>query len=170
MMDKQWLDFIEGRINAVKVETIISREQTKQGTELIHITIDNSDLYQFWHNPNKTKVRDSPPKHTGGKKPYVMLMIEQIETLRKKNISNIEELIGFMACLAGNVQWHTGKLIHKRSKKQLMYADLLKLFSCGKRKLDRILKDLQVNDLMTHSQEGYFVSRELIKKGCGKNE
>jgi hypothetical protein len=156
------LEFINGESNVVKVEVIISREKTQQGTEYISVSAENRPLYSFWHNPNKNK---GTPKHSGGKKPYIMLMIERIEEMRKNNIPNIEDLIGFMVCLGNNVQWHTGKLIHKRSKKQLKYADLLTLFSYGKRKLDRILKDLQDNSLLRNTAEGYFISDSLIKKG-----
>lgn len=112
-----------------------------------------------------TKLKRNNPKHSGGKKTYVMLMLQQFEEFKNKNINNIEELVGFLVCLSYNMEWRTGRLVHRRNKKQLKYADLLKLFSGGKRKLDRIMKDLKKYELLTHTKEGYFISNKLIKKG-----
>jgi hypothetical protein len=92
-------------------------------------------------------------------------MIDKLEELKATGIINIEELIGFLVCLGNHIEWHTGKLINKRSKKQLKYTDLQKIFSCGKRKLDKILKELQRHNLLFNTSEGYFISTDLIKKG-----
>ncbi len=165
-INNKWLDFLNGNNNVAKVEVIISREKTNNGPELIHVSVGDREIYQFWHNPSKSK--EVQPKHTGGKKPYLMLMIGHLEQLRKSNIGNVEELIGFIVCLGNNIEWNTGRLIHKRSKKQLKYEDLQNMFSCGKRKLDRIIKDLRDNDLLTSNQDGYFISGDLIKKGRKK--
>ena len=165
-MDNNLADFLRGDSNVVKVETVISREKTTHGTELIHVMVGDQEVYNFWRNPNKIK---GPPKHTGGKKPYVLLMVEQMDLLRNSKINNIEELIGFLVCLSNNIEWHTGKLVHKRSKKQLKYTDLQKLFSGGKRKLDRVLADLKTHDLLFNTTEGYFISNKLIKKGATRN-
>lgn len=164
-MDNQLLNFMNGDTNVIKIETIISREITPQGMEYVHITtMDGRMNYNFWHNPNNTK-KESQPKNTGGKKPYLMLMVEQLDKLRSKNVSNVEELVGFMVCMGSSIEWGTGKLIHKRSKKPLKYIDLQKMFSGGRHKLDRIIRELRENDLLSSNQEGYFISSELIKKG-----
>lgn len=165
-INNKWLDFLNGNNNVAKVEVIISREKTNNGPELIHVSVGGREIYQFWNNPNKSK--DTQPKHIGGKKPYIILMVEQIQNLKDRNINNVEELVGFMVCLGNNIEWGTGKLINKRSKKPLKYDDLQKLFSGGKRKLDRIIRELRENDLLSSNQEGYFISSDLIKKGKKK--
>jgi hypothetical protein len=160
----QWLEFQNGSIKAVKVDAVISKEVTSAGMEYIHVSIDGEEVYSFWKNPSGVKKK-SAPKSMGGKKPYIMLMLQEVEKLRSQGIDNIEELIGFLVCLGNNVEWGTGRLIHKRSKKQLMYADLQKMFNFGKRKLDRVIKDLRQHELLIGNDEGYFISDLLIKKG-----
>ena len=103
----QWLIFSNGEINAVKVEVVISKEIAPNGNQLVHIIINDKEVYQFWHNPNKSKNKE-PPKHTGGRKPYIIVMIEQVEKL-KTEINNVEELVGFIVCLSNNIEWNTGK-------------------------------------------------------------
>ena len=162
-MNADLIDYLQNNSNVVSVNVIISRETTKNGSQYIHINAGDKVLYEFWHNPNKQD--DNKPKSTGGKKPYLMLMVQEIEKLRSSGVKNTEELIGFIACLGQNVEWNTGKLIHKRSKKPLKYKELQNMFQCGKRKLDRVLGDLKSNGLLVNTQEGYFISSDLVKKG-----
>lgn len=170
-MDTDLFSFIKGDSNVIQTDAIISREITPTGQQYIHITVGNKVLYEFWHNPDKIDNKESPPpKHTGGKKPYVMLMVEEVEKLREQGIPNVEELIGYLSCLGRYVEWGTGRIIHKRSKNPLRYKDLQGLFTCGKRKLDRVLGELKEHGLLTNNQEGYFISQKLIKKGKAKKE
>lgn len=164
-MNGDLIDYLQNNSNVVSTNVIISRETTLSGLQYIHISAGDKVLYEFWHNPNKKNDDDNKPKSTGGKKPYLMLMIQEIEKLRSSGVKNTEELIGFVACLGQNVEWNTGKLIQKRSKKPLKYKELQNIFQCGKRKLDRVLGDLKSNGLLVNTQEGYFISSDLIKKG-----
>ena len=142
----------------------MSRETAPNGYELIHVLVDGVEWYSFWHNP-KTKTRDSPPKNTGGKKPYLMVMVQEIELLRGRGVDNVEELVGFIVCLGKSIEWSTGRLIKGRKKESMQYADLVQMFSGGRRKLDRIIKQLKDHELIYHSNDGYFVGRKIIKKG-----
>ena len=171
-MDKQLHEFLSGSVNATRQgDLLISREGNLSGSHIIRVKViaENADLpmYEFWYNPNKVKKNNTNPKHAGGKKPYIMVMVEEIEKLRGQKVKNVEELVGFLVCLAQYIQWNTGKLIHKRSKKPIQYKDLQGLFGCGNKKLNRILSDLKAHDLLFGTQEGYFVSSGFIKKGKG---
>lgn len=147
---------------------------------------DFKKLYGFWHNSRKKDNEPSiitvnenlevetkekpPPKHTGGKKPYLMLMINEIEELRKQGVKNIEELIGYVACLGKYIEWNTGRLIHTRKKTPLQYKDLLEIYKCSNKKLNKILNELKEHGLLFKTEEGYFVSTKFIKKGRTKRK
>lgn len=163
------LKFLNGETNAVKADVIISRERAPTGMQYITISGENGTLYSFWHNPQK-KARDKPPKHTGGKKPYIILMVDEIEKLRSEGVPNIEGMIGFIVCLGKHIEWNTGKLIQSRNKKPLQYKDLQAMFNYGNRKLNRVLTELKEHDLLFNTKEGYFISTRFIKKGKTNKE
>lgn len=168
-MERQLLDFLNGTANAVRLNVVISREVLPNGSQYIVISSDEGVRYEFYQNPKKPAKKDRPPpKHTGGKKPYIMLMVDEVEQLREQGVSNVEELIGFLACLGKYIEWNTGRLIHKRSKKLLKYKDLQNIFTFGNKKLNRILNELKSHDLLFSTQEWYVVATRLIKKGKTK--
>jgi hypothetical protein len=167
-MDKNLVKYVVGETDIAQANVILVREKTNKGMQRIQVKCGDDLLYEFWHNPSGKQGR-SPPKHSGGKKPYIMLMVEQVEELRKQGVKDVEELIGFLVCLGNFVEWNTGRLIQKRSKKSLRYDDLLKLVSFGKRKLDKIITELKKHDLLFNTTEGYFISGKLIKKGAARN-
>ncbi len=169
-MNKELLAFINGEVNAFKQEDIvISRAKLSNGSQHVRISIVGTDtpLYEFWHKRG-SPAGDSPPKHTGGKKPYIMVMVDEIEKLKEtEGLKNAEELIGYLVSLSRYIEWSTGKLVKKRSKKPLKYSNLQAMFTCGNKKLNRILNQLKEHDLLFSTQEGYFISRKFIKKGKG---
>lgn len=167
-MDKGILAFINGEANVIKQgDIVVSRARLANGKQHVRITAGEMVLYEFWQN-GQASTSDHPPKHTGGKKPYIMVMVEEIEALKKvEGLTNAEELIGYMVSMSRHIEWSTGKLVQKRSKKPLKYTDLQTMFGCGNKKLNRILNDLKENDLLYSTQEGYFISRKFIKKGKG---
>jgi len=169
IMDDQLLAFLNGSVNAVKQGELILSREIVGSSHIIKVSLATDDttipMYEFWHNPKKIKASQQP-KHTGGKKPYIMVMVAEVEKLRGKGIKNTEELVGFLVCLGQYIQWHTGKLIHKRSKKPVQYKDLQGIFGYGNKKLNRILGDLKKHDLLYSTREGYFISSSLIKKGA----
>ncbi len=127
---------------------------------------------KMWHNPKGNIVKDkTKSKNTGGKQPYLMLMVNEVENLKKKDLDNRLDVIGFITLVGKNVEWNTGRLINVRSKKHLQYKDLLEITGCGKTKLDKIIKTMKDNNLLSYvrpssaKQGGYFISSRIIKKG-----
>jgi len=175
-MEKDLLDFLNGNTNVLIPQGVtITRDKAPNGQEYITVKIDNGNreltLYSFWHNPNKPAKKDkSPPKHTGGKKPYVMLMVEEIEKLKKGGVKNVEELAGYLVSLGKYVEWNTGRLIHDRSKNPLKYKELQAIFGCGNKKLNRLLGEMKEHELLYSTDGGYVISSRLIKKGKTNKE
>lgn len=154
--------YLNGEQNAVRDEFIISREGTGDWE---HVHVSHPDLpeplYQFW--AGKKKKAKGAPKHTGGKKPYVMLMIEKLTGLIADGLP--AESVGYLVCLAPYIEWGTGELKVGRKKRQMKVADIEKVFRKSHRHTLRIISDLKEKDLLYRTQRGYVVSRELLKKG-----
>lgn len=155
-----------------------TRERAENGAEYIEEYIIDTKtgkeyfLRKLWHNPKKESVKDkSRSKNIGGKQPYFMVMINEVEKLKKLDIKDRLDVTGFITIVGKNIEWNTGRLINVRSKKQLQYKDLLEITGCGKTKLDRILKTMKDNNLLTYVKPsadkvgGYFISSKIIKKG-----
>jgi len=175
-MEKNLLDFLNGNTNVLIPQGVtITRDKAPNGQEYITVKIDNDNreltLYSFWHNPNKPARKDKdPPKHTGGKKPYIMLMVEEIDRLRKSGVRNVEELAGYLVSLGKYVEWNTGKLVQPRTKNPLKYKEIQTIFGCGNKKLNRLLGEMKENELLYSTDGGYVISSRLIKKGKPNKE
>lgn len=175
ILDKDMLRYLNYETSTVIIGGyfMISREVAPNGYEFITESIINSEgkdtVYrQYWHNPKSRVDNKKPPKHTGGKKPYLMLMINEVEELRNQGVKNVEELIGYVACLGKYIEWNTGRLIHKRSKKPIQYKDLVEIYKCSKPKLNKMINLMKEHDLLYYTDEGYFISQKYIKKGKSK--
>jgi len=171
-MDKKICDFYNGDSDILPLPegSYVVREKSPNGTYFMTLKMPDGDkefvVDNWWSNPNKPVTKDkAPPKHTGGKKPYVMLMVEEINKLKKDGVKNVEEMAGYLASLGKNIEWNTGRLIHDRTKEQLKYKELLKIFGCGNRKLNRLLGDMKKHELLYSASGGYVISSRLIKKG-----
>ena len=165
-MEKGLLKYLNRESNVYVGEVKITRDVSPNGCEYIRVCMpDGKELYTYWHNPRKVEKKNETPKHTGGKKPYLMLMVGEIEKLREDGVKNVEELLGYLVSLASNIEWGTGKLIHKRSKKPLQYKDLLQIYRCSKPKLNKMIAQMKEQNLLYYTDEGYFISNRLIKKG-----
>lgn len=160
--ENRFVKWVDKEINVIDNVTVV-REDLQNGYEFLTLKVGENVLCSVFNNPKRQRNKE-PPKHTGGKKPYLMLMVEKIQELRDTDLPNVEELVGFMVCLGDCIEWSTGRLIHKRGKKPLQYQDLLNRTG-SKWKLDRILKQLKEQDLLYKTAEGYFISRSIIKKG-----
>lgn len=155
--------FLSGEVNVIKANVIITREKkAKSPQEYIHIMSGEEEIYSFWRSSESAPTKG---KSTGGKKPYVMLMLQRLEELQEQNIPNFEEIIGVLVLLSKNIEWSTGRLINKRSKKQLKYEDLIKLVTFSSRKLDKLISVMKQYKLISNTSEGYFISQSFIKKG-----
>lgn len=170
-MDKKTLDYLSKGINTSEIQSpIFSREVTEKGMEHITVTLKEVGvIYRFWNNPFKKIRTKGKPKHSGGKRPYVMISVEEVKALRKKlkcdKVKNAEEAIGFVVLLVDHIEWNTGKLIDCRSKKALRYVDLKEMFGHTNNKLDKILSVLRKYEILINTKEGYFVSTKLFRKG-----
>lgn len=171
-MKKNWVRLLNGEVSVIRLDVMLYRTPMPNGVDKYEVVpMDEDFLLSFvkYVNP-KTLEQSKTPRHSGGKKPYVMLMVDEVERLRKDGVKNVEELVGYLACLSKNIEWNTGKLVKKRTKKPLKYKDLQGMFPCSKNKLNRILKDLKEQDLLYGTQEGYFISPRIIKKGKSKTK
>lgn len=175
-------DYIDGKSNVLVLEEgykfKTTRESTPNGFEYIeeYIVEESTGKEYFfrkmWHNPNESIVKDkTKSKNIGGKQPYFMVMINEVEKLKKLDIKDRLDITGFITIVGKNIEWNTGRLINTRNKKQLQYKDLLEITGCGKTKLDRILKTMKNNSLLSYEKPsvskdgGYFISSNIIKKG-----
>lgn len=168
-MDANLYQYLNYETNVVKAEVIISREKTSRGQEYIHISIDEDEMYTFWHNPDKVKSK-SERRTGGGKKSYIMLMIEHIGEVQLQIDEDISPILGDAVRLANNIEWGTGKLINKRTKKPLKYDDVRKIYSCSCEKLNNKISKMKGINLLRHTSEGYFISTDFIKKGGSRCE
>jgi hypothetical protein len=155
--------YISGERNAIKDEFIVSREKCG-GSEYVqvhHMELPEP-IYAFW----SSRKKDKKPKHTGGKKPYAMLMMEELIRLMKGGLP--AESTGYLIYLVPYIEWGTGRLIHGRNKKQMKFADIMKVFGKSYKTTQAIIATLKDHDLLAYTKEGYFISRELIKRGVAK--
>ncbi len=175
-MDKQVKKFLNHEVSVAEITYIVVREQLPNGVERLVAKPKDTESdylrYEKYVNPaNPPPAEDKPPpKNTGGKKPYLMVMTQEVEELRKAGVKNVDELVGFLGSLGKYVEWSTGRLIHKRSKKRLKYKDFKTIFPYSNNKLNRILTDLREHDLLFNTEEGYFISTRIIKKGKSKKK
>jgi hypothetical protein len=156
--------FREGA-NAVCKELMVGREVNDNGME--YITISDYEkwmeeprlLYGFWRNPIKSR-KNKEPKHAGGKKPYLKLFLERIHKFKDADI-------GALVRAASSVDWGSGVLIDKRSKKPLDFRGLLHLLGYGSSAtLAKRLSNLRQSGALTVDDQGrYVISRELLQKG-----
>lgn len=175
-MDKNLLSFINKETNVYIIGNFMKQREIKSDgwefyTETIIDPLDRSKnvvWHTYWVNPHEKKSKDKP-KHTGGKKSYSMLMTEELkatrEKLKKNGVKNAEEVLGYMFILTEHSEFNTNKLIHKRNKKPLQYKDLQELFDCSNNKLNKMINILKDNNLLSNTNEGYFISQQFIKKG-----
>jgi len=171
-MDKKIVDFYNETSDILPLPpgSYLIREKSPNGTNFMTLKMPNGEeelvVDSWWSKLNKPAKKDKdPPKHTGGKKPYIMLMVEEIEKLKKGGVKNVEELAGYLVSLGKYVEWNTGRLIQTRNKNPLNYKELQAIFGCGNKKLNRLLGDMKEHELLYSTDGGYVISSRLIKKG-----
>ena len=165
-MDKELLAYLNGSRNAVYAKFILSREITPTGVEHVFIKIPDSEIciYDFWYNPKKNRV-GGKPKHIGGKKPYVKLFLQKLDELRDVGLT--DEMAGSLLRLVKYVTWSTGVLQNRRSKKPFKFEDMVKVLGLSKAQAARRIKQFKELDILWHTDEGYVLAPNLIKKGGG---
>lgn len=181
-MDKELRKFLSGETNYYKGEISISREPiTGRPASYYTFESDGYVIKELWGTLGKiTKAEKEksaeqvkgPPseekKSMGGKKPYVMLMTQQLKYLRENGKVTAEQ-IGYLILLSPNIEWGSGRLIGKKAT-SLKAADIQKVLGISHNTFGRLVKELKENKLITVNKDGYFISTDLFKKGVTKIE
>ena len=167
MVKSDFLKYLSGEKNAVRDEFILSREKSN-GNELVFVSHPeiSKPVYSFWRAGGKEKNSNQNPKHTGGKKPYAMVMLNELVSVLGKGVPI--ELIGYLVALAPYAEWGTGRLVCGRKKRKMQVADIEKVFRKSRRTTLNTLSTLKKHGLLSCTDEGYFISSHLIKKGRTK--
>jgi hypothetical protein len=167
-MDKGLLDYLNGSKNAVRTEVYISRGLA-DGKEHIIITIPGIEepLFDFWQI-QKVKTAKDPdnPKSMGGRKPYVMLMVEKLDKIVEQGMPL--EYCGYLVGLSNHINWNTGLVKKKRSKKAFGFEQLIDAWKVNERRGREIVKTLKQYNLLSQDDDGYKVSADFMRKGGKK--
>lgn len=187
-MDKEFLKFILGETNYYKGEVSISRDPLKgKGSDFYYLEQEGKVALSFWGAVEKgkgkklkespldqeqeevTNAREPPPKKSmGGKAPYVMLMTAKMSEMVREGKATAEQ-IGNMAMLSPCIEWGTGRLVKKRSKKSMSSADISKHLGVSERTWQRYFDKFKEAGLMSRGGDSYYISTDLFKKGGEKN-
>ena len=148
---------------------ILSRERTKKKCDLWHFSDGEKDLKQLWVNktekPEKEKKRGS--FYTGGKQPYSMHMDKEYRALlESKNYKgDLLKQFGVVSALQYYAEFGNGRLINRRTKKPLTRDAMADYAGVKHGTFYRLLGDMVSNGLIEKKTDGYYISRNFVKKG-----
>lgn len=177
-MKKETREYVLGERNAVKDEFILSRE-TIGNVEHVYVSLpeDENPIHDFWTKRGRrikakpgdinTEVVSAPgPKHTGGKRPYIMLMQDRPVS----ELSFDARAFLFTIFCENFIEWHTGKVVDRRSKKPLTTKKMAKTFGIGIVRLKKVVSELESKGIISYNsrQSCYIVSQDFAKKGVPK--
>lgn len=178
-MKKETQEYLMGERNAIRDEFILSRER-KGRNEYISLSLpDRSEpVYKLWTKKNINKkpvkavgeiIETKQPKHTGGKRPYVMLMQDQQDILNKLSMDAAGLLLKIMG--GGFIEWDTGRIIDRRSKKPLTISMVRARYKLNTTKTKALIKELTENKVIKYDrkQRSYFFNANFAKKGVGSS-
>jgi len=178
VINKELAEYLSGQRNAVRDTFILSREKAN-GAEYVSVSLpDNpTPIYNLWTkpikkaNPNKATgiIEEVKPKHTGGKRPYIMLMQDQNDITNTLSIEAAGLMFKLLA--GGFIEWDTGRIMDRRSKQPLTIDKIRSRYKLGKDKSKTIIKELTENDIIKydHKQRAYFFNAKFARKGGGSN-
>ena len=179
-MKSETHEYILGVRNATRDEFILSRE-VSGSAEYVNVSLPDCDepIYRLWtKKPRKYKpaikaageIDVSRPKHTGGKRPYIMLMQDQEDVINKLTDSAAALLLKIIA--GGFVEWDTGRIIDRRSKKALTAEMIGARYKKKPATIKTIMKELTKNEVVRYVRKdrAYFLCPKFAKKGAGKRE
>lgn len=177
MIKKETAEYIAGQRNATRDEFILSREKAGRA-EYVNVSLPDSSepIYTLWTKPpGHKKAAKAPgeivktPKHTGGKRPYIILMQDQQDILNKLSM----EASGLLLKLLGGgfIAWDTGQIIDRRSKQPLTIALIRARYKLETTKTKALIKELTENDIIKYdrSQRSYFLCPKFARKGAGND-
>jgi hypothetical protein len=173
-------EFLRGERNAVRGDFIISREQTKNSSFCFVSMPQEEESVQIlagWAKKVKPEseilatvqevstAEPKPKKHTGGKRPYVLLFQDNIDAVKDLSLNASGFLLKVIA--SGCVEWHTGKVIKKRSKKAMTQKMICAEFGLKSVECKAILKELTEKKIIAYdnSEKAYFINRNFAAKG-----
>lgn len=113
---------------------------------------------------NEVESEKQPPKGTGGKEAYVMLMTRHEAEIKKLSITAKAILLDM--CLGG-IQWNTGKLVQNRSRKPHTSLTIAKLIGASERTTKTALKELADKSIIKYdrTRKVYFMNIHIARKG-----
>lgn len=165
-MNKHFIDFQNRTVNALQADgnEISFIRETVNGMDRFTIFVDGTPWKIFWEKIDKPLPTDKPPKHTGGKPPFIKLMLKEISENPKLSI----EAAGLVLKMGNNIQWGDNLLIDKRSKKALTALEIGEVARLKRNKTLSIIKELREADLLIKDKQGYKISSCLVQKGGAK--
>ena len=177
-MKKETQEYLVGERNATRDEFILSREKVR-GSEYISLSLPdrNEPIYKLWtrkkiyKKPSQAvgEIEVKQPKHTGGKRPYIMLMQDQRDTINK--LSNQAAGLMMKLLAGGFIEWDTGRIIDRRSKKPLTISMIRSRYKLDTTKTKGLIKELTENKVIKYDrkQRSYFFNADFARKGAGRN-
>ena len=180
-MKKETLEYFHGERNAMREEVIISRERSGK-SEYVCVAFPNEEpFYKGWAKPIKRKetitegiatieTQTPIPKHTGGKRPYIMVMQDKSKVIDQLSMGASGLLFKFFC--GGYVEWGTGRVIDKRSKKAMTVKRMCEKLDMSLSDAKVFLKELATSEIVTYnrSKKAYFIDRSIAKKGGSHSE
>jgi len=162
-MGSDYQDFKSGKVNYYRSGTLsIGRERIPGKKSDYYIIKNGDEIVHDWFGILGKKTGEK--KTMGGKAPYVMVMTEKIGEMVREGKATTDQL-GCLAVLSANIEWGTGRLIKKRSKKSMQANDIQEVLGISHGTWAKKVKELKDNSLMTVNKDGYFISTDLFKKG-----
>jgi hypothetical protein len=113
----------------------------------------------------KSVVLNKPPKGTGGREAYVMILTRHEDKI--KGLSVTAKAILFDMCLSG-IQWNTGKLVQNRSKKPHTIKSIAATEDICEKTAKAAMKQLSEHNIIKYdkSRRVYFLSSDIARKGA----
>ena len=187
VLKKETLEYLRGERNATRDEFILSRENAGSA-EYIYVSLPSisEPIYQLWtKKARRRRVKEQGTahlvsvevdgsskgmKHTGGKRPYVMVMQDRDFMLEGVGLDACGLVFKLICC--GCIDWHTGRIMDKRSKESLTRWMMADKFGIGPKKIKTVLAGLTRRKVLKYdrSQRAYFINRSLVRKGGSRGE
>lgn len=122
-----------------------------------------------WINVKNPLDNDkSKKKNTGGRASYYMVMKKEVDRLLSLDVK--PEPLGYVWLLMPYIAWNTGLLVIGRKKRPLTFDDMAQIFKCSRKKTANIVNKLKEYGILLYGDDGYMISRNLVKKGGAKRE
>jgi len=175
-MKKQLFDYINGDVNVVRDEFVLSREANGNGGEFIFVNALGSEkpIYALWNNKKVAKARrikinvkteesarETPLKGTGGEFAYVMVMLAAIQNMGQLSMEASWLFLKLFSC----IEWNTLRLIDQRTKRTVTRKMLSKMFKAGETKINKAISELKKAGAIEYKNKAYYMNGAVVRKG-----